>query len=274
MRADDIEFLAGVVRARSGLMLAPDAGYLIENRLMSIARAEELVSVDALVDLMRTDGREALRSAVTEALANTETHFFRDRPLWETLRDEVLPALAAVRPDRPVRVWSAACSTGQEPYSLAMSAAETGLRLDICASDLSERALEKARTGLYTHFEVQRGLAAVRLLRHFDKVDDAWRVRADLRQAVRWRRFNLLDDPQALGRFDLILCRNVLSGFAPELRQPALERIAGALAPHGVLALGARETGPANMEEAAPGGRGLFIPTDGHAAASSRRTAT
>jgi chemotaxis protein methyltransferase CheR len=258
MTRDDITFLAEVVRTRSGLVLGPDAAYLIENRLMPVARGEDLASVEALVALMRARMPERLLAGATEALANTETHFFRDRPAWDELRDQVLPALAALRGGEPVRIWSAACATGQEPYSLAMLAAETGLKLDICASDLSDRALEKARAGLYTQFEVQRGLSAARLLRHFDKVEDAWRVRAELRQAVRWRRFNLLDDPRPLGRFDLILCRHVVAGFEPEVRRASLTRLVSLLAPEGVLALGVGESGGPDMIEAASSGRGLF----------------
>lgn len=251
-------FLAEMVRARSGAVLGPDQAYRVESRLAAVARAEELPSVEALVGLMRAGGRERLLEEATDALANTETHFFRDRQVWEALRGEILPRLAAARAGGPVRVWSAACATGQEPYSLAMLAAELGLKLDICASDLSERALDKARTGLYTQFEVQRGLAAARLLRGFEKVEEAWRVRPELRGAVRWRRFNLLQDPAPLGRFDLILCRYALNGFAPELRKPALARIATGLAPDGALVLGMDESGPPNMTEAAPAGRGLF----------------
>lgn len=270
MNREDMDYLAGVVRTRSGLVLGEDPTYLIETRLASLARAEELASVEALVGVMRASGRESLLAAAAEALVNGETHFFRDRPVWEALRDTILPALAESRGGEAVRVWSAACATGQEPYSLAMLAAETGLRLDVCASDLSERCLEKARAALYTQFEVQRGLAAARLLRHFDKLDEAWRVKADLRQAVRWRRFNLIDPMAPLGRFDLVLCRNVLNGFSAEVREDALARLSEVLAPGGVLVLGLGEPAPAHMEEAAPSGRGLFRLRRGAAALSAR----
>ena len=181
--------------------------------------------------------------------------------MFDLLRDAVLPTLAAARPGGVVRVWSAACATGQEPYSLAMLAAEQpGLRLDLCASDGSERCLEKARAGLYTQFEVQRGLPIAQLLRWFEKAGDTWRVRPELKGAVRWRRFNLLADMTPLGRFDLILCRNVLMYLAPDVRRDVLTRLAGALAPDGVLVLGAAEAASEalDMFEAAPGGRGLF----------------
>jgi chemotaxis protein methyltransferase CheR len=177
--------------------------------------------------------------------------------------------LAAARPDGVVRVWSAACSTGQEPYSLAMLAAELSaacpkMSLDICASDLSERCLEKARSGVYTQFEVQRGLPIAYLVHYFDKVEEAWRVKPELRGAVRWRRFNLLDDMLSLGRFDVVLCRNVLGDFDEDTRRRVLASLARRTAPDGCLMLGAGESLPGSGEsladtfEAAPGGRGLF----------------
>jgi chemotaxis protein methyltransferase CheR len=142
-----------------------------------------------------------------------------------------------------------------------MMSADLGARLDLCASDLSEASLEKARSGLYTHFEVQRGLPISQLLRSFDKVEDAWRVRPELRQTVRWRRFNLLDDPAQLGRFDLIVCRNVVGEMDASARTSVLRNLAAVLAPDGVLVLGASETAAEapDMFEAAPGGRGLYI---------------
>jgi chemotaxis protein methyltransferase CheR len=261
MTREDMELLAGLVRAGAGLMLQPDQAYLTETRLAGVAHAEQAPGVDGLLRALRSRPSDGLVGAVVEALANHETVFFRDRTVFDSLRKDVLPRLAAARPGGAVRVWSAACATGQEPYSLAMLAADLpGLQLDLCASDLSERCLEKARAGLYTHFEVQRGLPITQLLRWFEKTDEAWRVRPELRQMVRWRRFNLLEDMAPLGRFDLILCRNVLSHMTPDGRRDVLERLARALARDGVLVLGAAElvSEAPDVFEAAPGGRGLF----------------
>ncbi len=261
MTPSDMEVLAQIVGARSGLVLPPDQAYLAETRLAAVAHAEHLPGVDALLQALRAQPGEALLNAVTDALANNETVFLRDRSVFDLLRDAVLPALAGARPGGAVRVWSAACATGQEPYSLAMLAADLpGMKLDLCASDLSERCLQKAKAGLYTQFEVQRGLPIAQLLRWFEKTEDAWRVRPELRQTVRWRRFNLLHDMAPLRRFDLILCRNVLMYLTPEARRLVLHGLAGRLAPDGVLVLGASESvGDApDMFEAAPGGRGLF----------------
>lgn len=261
MTGEDMRLLAAILRSRSGLVLPPDQAYLVETGLAAVAHAEQMAGVEALLDALRERPPETLLNAVTEALANSETVFFRDRPVFDLLREAVLPTLAAARPAGAVRVWSAACATGQEPYSLAMLATGVpGLKLDLCASDLSERCLEKARAGLYTQFEVQRGLPIAALLRWFEKTGDAWRIRPELRQQVRWRRFNLLADMSPLGRFDLILCRNALIYLAPEARTDVLRRLAGALAPDGVLVLGAAEgvCDAPDMFEAAPGGRGLF----------------
>src|SRR5262249_16957555 len=145
---------------------------------------------------------------------------------------------------RPLRIWSAACGAGQEIYSLAMLAdamAESGLQVELAASDLAERMLEKAQSGLYTQFEVQRGLPIRRLAAHFEKEGDLWRIAPRIRQMVRWRRINLIAGLNGLGPFDVILCRNVLSGMVEPAREKVLAELASAMAPDGVLVTGLRE---------------------------------
>ena len=263
---EDMTALSAVVRERSGMILTSDQGYLIDSRLAPLARRERLDGVPALIAALRDPDGERLRWAVTDALLASETCFFREKASFEQLREEVLPALATARPKGALRVWSAACSTGQEPYSLAMLAADLspahpGISVDVCASDISDRCLEKARSGVYTQFEVQRGLPIAHLVRWFDKVEETWRVKPELRGAVRWRRFNLLDDMTGLGRFDVVLCRNVLDGFDDGTRRRVLAGLARNTAPGGCLMLGADERldGLPDMFEAAPDGRGLFI---------------
>ena len=194
--------------------------------------------------------------AVVEAMLVQETSFFRDRAIFRSLQETVLPALAAARAGA-VRVWSAGCGTGQEPYSLAMMAQDgpTPLDLDLFASDLCSAALEKAQSGLYTHFEVQRGLPIRSLLQHFEPADDAWRISDKLRAQVRWRRLNLVDDFSVGTPFDLILCRNVVDGFDATSRAKTFERLERALAPDGWLVLGAFEAAPPGF--VAVGGAGL-----------------
>jgi len=247
MTPEDLEFIAALARSRAGLMLRGERVFFIESRLSALARREGAASAGALVQRLRTDRDSALASAVVEALGAPETSFFRDRILFDQIRDEVLPALAAARPEGRVRVWCAGCSTGQEAYSLAMLAEEhrarfPDLKLTIIATDLSERALEKARSGLYTQFEVQRGLPIRMLLNHFEKVDDNWRVSPRLGQSVRWGRLNLMDDFSRIGRFDLVFCRNVLSYFDAAPRRHVLEGLAAVVADDGYLALGQGET--------------------------------
>ena len=264
MGPEELEFIAATARARAGLMLRGEKTFFIESRLAPLARREGVNSPQALVQRLRAEPDEALTMAAVEALAAPETSFFRDRTPFDRLRDEVLPQLAAIRPEGVVRAWCAGCSTGQEAYSLAMLVEENRarfprLQLQIVGSDLSQRALEKARSGLYTQFEVQRGLPIRYLINHFEKVEDNWRVSTRLRQAVRWGRLNLTDDFSRIGPFDIILCRNVLSYFDGAPRRRALEGLATVLADDGWLVLGQGESAdlPGGFEPARGGG-GLY----------------
>ena len=239
MSPGDLEFLCALVRARSGVVLTGERGFFAETRLSPVARRDGAASVTDLVQRVKESGDDRLMRAVVEAMLIQETSFFRDRAVFNAIGETLLPALAASRPG-PIRVWSAGCAFGQEPYSLAMLAAENPSRidLDIFASDLSSAGLEKAESGLYTHFEVQRGLPIRRLLDHFEPVDDAWRIAPALRQMVRWRRLNLVDEFKVATPFDLILCRNVIDGFYPPVRSTVVERLTRALAPGGLAGLG------------------------------------
>jgi chemotaxis protein methyltransferase CheR len=247
VRPEDIEIVRAVVLSRSGVVIDPAKSYLIETRLAPLVRREGFASPDELIQTMRARRDDKLMWAITEALTSSETCFFRDRTPFDQFRDGMLPALAASRGDRPIRVWSAACSTGQEPYSLAMIVdAERskllGARIELFGSDLSERCLEKAQAGLYTQFEVQRGLPIRHLVRHFERVDELWALSPRIRQMVRWRRINLLADLRALGRFDVIFCRNVISDFDEPVRRRVLDQLAQALPEDGRLVLGLEET--------------------------------
>ena len=238
----DFDVVAGLALRHAGLSLKSDRAFFAEARLAPIARREGLNAVEDLVQALRGAPEPALVQAVVEALAPQETFFFRDRAVFEQLRTAVLPALSARREGRPLRIWSAGCATGQEVYSLAMIAADLGaVPVELFASDLSERALQKARSGLYTHFEVQRGLPIRMLLKWFEKSDDLWRVSPRLRQGVRWAQINLAGDLSRFGPFDVILCRNVLNAFDADSADRALDGLEGALAPDGLLVLGAAE---------------------------------
>ncbi|MFI4973783.1 MAG: CheR family methyltransferase [Caulobacterales bacterium] len=247
MIAEDVAFLVSLCRVRAGLRLAPDKTYLMESRLGPIARREGFASIGDLLAEIRAKREEPLIWAVVEALAMGETAFFRDRAPFDQFRDDVLPMIARARAGKPVRVWSAACATGQEIYSLAMIVdelrqAEPALKVELAASDLSSRALERAQAGAYNQFEVQRGLPIRLLVKHFEKTDDAWRLKPYIRQMVRWRRINLIAGLQAIGGFDVVFCRNVLSAMDDEARKKVLEELTLVLPDDGVLVLGARET--------------------------------
>lgn len=276
MKPDDIDLVRQLVLARSGVMVDPTRAYPIESRLSPVARREGFDSVEDMIQAVRLHRNDRLTWAVTEALAAGETSFFRDRAPFDSFREEMLPALAASRRERPIRVWSAACATGQEPYSLAMVLEDErsklgGARIDLFGSDLSERALEKAQSGLYNQFEVQRGLPIRLLVRHFEKQDELWVMNPRIRQMVRWRRINLLADLRPLGQFDVIFCRNVVSTLDPAARRRVLEQLAAALPDDGWLVLGLDETVGSVTEalSAAPGRRGLYRPNPAHRAAAA-----
>ena len=261
MTRDDLDLLADLARDKAGLNLTGAAAAFAESRLAPVARREGSPTVAALIERLRAGTEPSLAVQVVEALADSDTAFFRDRQVFERLRNELIPKLAERRPGAPVRIWSTGCSTGQEAYSLAMIAAEMGplaggAWVRVVASDLSERALQKAKSGLYSHFEVQRGLPIRTLLRHFEKADDHWRISPDLRTQVRWGRVNLMEDLSRFGPFDVILCRNVLSAMEPTAAQSVLEGLDRSLAPDGWLILGASEA--AVLPAAFAGDEGMY----------------
>jgi chemotaxis protein methyltransferase CheR len=261
MTPDDRAFIAGLAADRAGLRVDPDKAYLIESRLAPVARRESFGSVGDLVRTLRESAEERLVAASVEALAASETGFFRDRAALQRLWREVVPELARRR-EGPVRIWSAGCASGQEIYSLAMLQAEqpapTG-KAELFASDLSERLLDRARNGLYSSFEVQRGLAARELVRHFENRDELFQVARPLRRDVRWRRVNLLEDLSPLGSFDVVLCRHVLSGLTEGAQQRVLTSLAAVVAPDGVLVLGEGEAAASPKFQPFPTFGGVFV---------------
>lgn len=267
MRDSDFEYVEQLVRKRSGLVLTAEKSYLIESRLAPIARKEGMSGVDELVQSMRQKPDERVIIAVVDAMTTNETFFFRDKTPFDLLKDDVIPPMTKARPPgHKLRIWCAAASSGQEPYSIAMLIDQTpaimnGLGADILATDISDRVLEKARTGAYTQFEVQRGLSIQMLMKYFDKKDDQWRISDRMRAAVRFQALNLLSDFRFLGRFDIVFCRNVLIYFDTQTKRDILERMARQMPDDGVLLLGAAETvlGLTDAFKPAPGKRGLYV---------------
>ena len=234
------------LKARSGLALGADKDYLVQARLEPILKRRALSSLAVLADKMRTD--PSLEREVVEAMTTNETLFFRDGRPFDHLRDIMLPALHADRPKgMKLRIWSAAASTGQEAYSLAMLVSEMGSALggrmiEIVGTDIAREPLARASRGLYSQFEVQRGLPAKLLVKYFTKQEGGWQISDKLRDMVKFCEWNLLSDLSGLGRFDIIFCRNVLIYFDQPTKIRTLEAISRQLASDGVVYLGGAET--------------------------------
>lgn len=258
--------LAAFLHARSGLVLGPDKTYLVETRLGPLMRREGIADLGALV--ARLNASEALAREVVELMTTNETFFFRDGKPFEHVKTSALRRLHAARPaGQPIRIWSAACSTGQEAYSLAMIVAEARAwlgerRVEIVGTDLSREVLARAREGLYSQFEVQRGLPIQLLVKHFRQEGTSWRISEELRAMVTWREGNLLGDLRPLGRFDIVFCRNVLIYFDQPTKARVLAAIAAQMPDDGVLYLGGAETvlGITDRFAAIPGERGAYEP--------------
>jgi chemotaxis protein methyltransferase CheR len=263
----DYEYLRKLLKERSGLVLSSDKQYLVESRLLPLARKAGLTGITELVQKMKTGG-DALTVDVVEAMTTNETFFFRDKVPFDHFRDTVIPKLVEARATRKsLRIWCAAGSTGQEPYSLAMSLKEmgsmlSGWRLEILATDISVEVQEKSKAGIYTQFEVQRGLPIQLLVKYFKQVGETWQLNADIRAMVQHRQLNLLLDFSHLGTFDVIFCRNVLIYFDQDTKVNIFNRLAKSLEPDGFLALGAAETvvGLTTVFKPYPDRRGLYSP--------------
>ncbi len=266
IKQDDITFVAAEAFKRSGLVLSADKGYLLESRLAPLARAEGFPSIDALIAAARRDRSDRLLWGITEALATHETFFFRDNTPFDLFKQDILPVLSRARgASGTIRIWCAACSSGQEPYSLAMLLEEerarlNGLRVEILATDMAPRVLEKAKAGVYSQFEVQRGLAIQRLVQHFEQSGDQWRIKPNIRQMVTFQQKNLLENFAGMGTFDVVFCRNVLIYFDAETKKQVLSRIARQTAEDGFLIMGAAETvvGLSRDFQPVEGRRGLY----------------
>jgi chemotaxis protein methyltransferase CheR len=278
MNQPDYEYLRKLLRDNSGLDLSADKQYLIESRLLPLARKSGLSSIADLVQKLK-GGSSAFITQVVEAMTTNETFFFRDKVPFDHFRDSIMPEILKARASRKsVRIWCAAGSTGQEPYSLAMCLKEMGTalngwRLEILATDLSQEVLEKSKSGLYSQFEVQRGLPIQMLVKYFKQTGDIWQVNADIRAMVQHRQLNLLHDFSQLGAFDVIFCRNVLIYFDQETKVNIFSRLARAIESDGFLVLGAAETvvGLTDVFKPFPERRGLYRPTGAAAAVAPAR---
>ncbi len=248
MNTLEYDYLRKLLKERSGLVLSSDKQYLLESRLLPIVRRLELGNLGALVARLRAPGAEALITRVVEAMTTNESFFYRDKIPFDNFVEAIMPALLTARANqRRIRIWCAAASTGQEPYSLAMCLKEmgarlTGWRVEILGTDLSLDVLEKATAGIYSQFEVQRGLPVQHLIKYFTQQGEMWQVSPEIRAMVQYRPFNLLQDFTQLGMFDVVFCRNVLIYFDQQTKIDILQRIARVMPSDGFLVLGAAET--------------------------------
>lgn len=278
MTPSELEYIREFIKERSGLVLSNEKKYLLESRLTPVARQAELSSLSELVGKLKISSERALHEQVVEAMTTNESFFFRDKTPFDLFNETIVPYMLEARASsRRMRIWCAAASTGQEPYSLGiclkeMAAKVSSWKIDILGTDLSGEVLEKAKVGLYSQFEVQRGLPIQLLLKYFTQQGETWQINPQLRAMVQWRIFNLLNSFAGLGKFDIVYCRNVLIYFDQETKCDVLDRIAKQLEPDGYLVLGAAETvvGLTDTFQPVTGKRGLYQRKDAAAATTER----
>ena len=266
MRPDQFQFMRGFLKERSGLVLGEDKAYLLESRLTPVARKQGLKDLEELIDKVMKGGDAALHTVVTEAMTTNESFFFRDQKPFDLFRDTVMPHLLEKRAaTKRFRIWSAAASSGQEPYSLAMLLTEAAAKFagwnhEIVGTDLSSEIIAKAKNGRYSQFEVQRGMPITLLVKYFDKDGDQWQVKPNIKAMVDYKVYNLLHDLTPLGKYDVVFCRNVLIYFDQPTKKLVLENIRKLMPDDGFLFLGGAETvlGITDQFAPVPGLRGIY----------------
>jgi chemotaxis protein methyltransferase CheR len=248
MNPVDYDYLCEFLLKSSGLSLGANKEYLLEARLIPLAQSWSLGGVEELVSVLQLGGDARLAFAVTEAMTTNETSFFRDKNPFDEMRNILIPSLLSSQDSqKKLRIWCAACSTGQEPYSILMLLKESFPELanwdvQIVATDLSQEALDKANAGIYSQFEVQRGLPIQLLMSYFEQVEQGWKIKIEMSRAISWRPVNLLDDLSHFGKFDIIFCRNVLIYFDQDKKLEIMERLSRQMHQDSFLLLGAAET--------------------------------
>jgi chemotaxis protein methyltransferase CheR len=267
MKPEDFELFSTLVRQRSGLVLTPEKAYLLESRLFPVARKHNLKSLEDMAGAIRMKREEALLSDITEAMTTNESFFFRDQKPFTLFQKLILPKMLEARAaKKQLRIWSAAASSGQEAYSLAMICAEeaaklSGWKVDIIGTDLSREMVTRAKSGIYSQFEVQRGLPVTYLVKYFQQIaGDKWQIKDNIRQMVQFREANLLTDFGLNGTFDVVFCRNVLIYFDLPTKTKVLNAIGNIMPTDGFLLLGGAETvlGVCEKFKPVPGEHGLY----------------
>lgn len=268
MEPSEFEIYRSVLKEKSGIIVTPDKTYLLESRLTPVAKRYDLADLSALAAKIKANPHGPEITEVIEAMTTNETSFFRDKTPFDNFTNTCLPYLQENRPTKRLKVWCAAASSGQEPYSLRMLLEDrtdmAGWNYDITGTDLSKDILAAAESGLYSQFEVQRGLPIQMLMKYFTQVEEKWQISEQIRKAVQYKPLNLLDSFISLGKFDLIFCRNVLIYFDEATKADILGRLAAQLEPDGYLFLGGAETvlGITDAFVPMPNVRGLYVLKD------------
>jgi chemotaxis protein methyltransferase CheR len=267
MKQEDIEFIAQELKARTGNLFSQEKDYLLQIRLKPIAHKNGFADLEALINALRLNKLSPLWQEVNDAVMITESLFMRDTQPFENLRKIMIPYLLSNRPNKLIRIWCAACSSGQEPYSIAMLLKELHLippscRVEILATDICGMILERAKQGVYSQFEVQRGLPIQYLLKYFTKIEDKWQIKPEIKSMVNFQKQNLLQIPQNFQTFDIIFCRYVLIYFDVPTKQKVFNMISQHLAQDGFLVLGGSETslGISSLFKTDPLHKGLYKP--------------
>lgn len=268
MNPMEFDYIARVLKDRSGLDLSKDKTYLLESRLGPIARRRGFADLPSMIREMKMSGKEDLLKEVTDAMTTNESFFFRDKTPFDLFTNIILPSLMKSRAStKKIRIWCAAASTGQEPYSLAMILREkaaqlAGWRFEIIGTDICDDVLDRAREGVYSQFEVQRGLPIQMLVKNFDKKGERWQIKPELRSMVQYKNFNLLDSFAGMGQCDVVFCRNVLIYFDQPTKTDVLNRLSRVVPNDGFLLLGAAETifGLTDAFRSSTANRSLYLP--------------
>ncbi len=268
MKSEDFELFSTLVKQRSGLVLTADKAYLLESRLFPVARKHNIKSLEDMAQVLRARREETLMFDITEAMTTNESFFFRDQKPFTLFQKNLLPRLLKARADKKViRIWSSAASSGQEAYSIAMICVEEAIKLqgwkvEIIGTDISREMIARAKSGIYSQFEVQRGLPVTHLVRYFQQISgDKWQIKDNIRQMVQFREGNLLNDFGVDGHFDIVFCRNVLIYFDLPTKTRVLNDISGMMPQDGFLVLGGAETvlGVSDHFKIVSGEHGLYV---------------
>lgn len=281
MRISDFDLYRDLLREKSGLTLTQDKCYLLDSRLTPVARKWNFANLEGMTMALRAMPSPDLLKDIVEAMTTNETSFYRDSKPFDQFRDIILPHLQKARPGKRVRIWCAAASTGQEPYSLAMLIKENAAKLpgwnfEIIATDIDTNVLDLAKRAEYSQFEVQRGLPIQMLMKYFEQKGDRWALKNDIKSMIQFKQFNLLDSMASLGKFDIIFCRNVLIYFDREMKAKVLQNMTALLPDDGFVILGGAETvlGITDSLKPMENTRGIYIKPNSTVAAPAAAPAT